>query len=218
METHPQTSSKQLYTTIAAIIGWLAILLQFYLIIANNSATPVAGTILRFFSYFTILTNILVALCLTTLLLKPDSGWKKFLSKPATLAAVAVYIFIVGLVYNIILRFQWQPQGMQRIVDELLHAVMPTVFVLFWLLFVPKKSLQWKDVFSWLLYPFFYLIFILIRGALSGLYPYPFIDVTILGYDKVLVNCLFMFLAFLFVSLLVVGIAKISSKESIFKK
>ena len=47
-----------------AIIVWFAVLAQFYLIIENRVA-PVTETIIRFFSFFTILTNILVAVYFT---------------------------------------------------------------------------------------------------------------------------------------------------------
>ena len=59
----------RLYIAIGTIIGWFAILLQLYLIIENR-VLSLPGTIVQFFSYFTILTNILVALYFTVLLLK----------------------------------------------------------------------------------------------------------------------------------------------------
>ena len=127
---------------------------------------------------------------------------KKFFSKQSTLAAIAVYITIVSIVYNIILRFLWKPQGLQLIVDELLHSVIPVLFVLFWLVFVPKGNIGWRSVLAWLLYPLSYLIFILLRGPSSLFYPYPFIDVTILGYSKVIINSTGMLLAFLAVSII----------------
>lgn len=201
----------RVYITIAAVLAWFAVALQFYLIIQNRIRS-IFDTIIQFFSYFTILTNILVAVCFTMLLLQSASSRKRFFANPKVLTALTVYITIVGLVYNLILRNLWKPEGMQYVVDELLHSVNPVVFVLFWLIFVPKKALQWKDAFPWLIYPFVYCIYILIRGALSGLYPYPFIDVNKLGYRNVLINTGFLFLAFLLISLLFVAIGKLMSR------
>lgn len=65
----------------------------------------VVETIIRFFSFFTILTNLLVALCFTFLLTKSSSALRSFFYRKSTLTAVTVYILIVGLVYNLILRF-----------------------------------------------------------------------------------------------------------------
>ena len=203
------TSSKsaQFFIVTGAFLGWFSVLLQFYLIIINREAS-VPETIIRYFSFFTILTNLLITVCFTILLCNPLSSWDRFFSSPSTLTAFAVYIAIVGLVYNGILRFLWSPQGVQQFVDELLHLVNPLWFLLFWIFFVPKSRLKWKNVFFWLLYPLFYLIFILIRGSVSGFYPYPFINVNNLGYPGVLVNCLVLFLGFLLISLLFVWIGK----------
>lgn len=212
MQIH-YTKSMRVYITIGALLAWFAVILQLYLIIENR-VRPIFDTIIQFFSYFTILTNILVAICFTMLLLQNDSGRKNFFARPKVLTAVTVYITIVGLVYNIILRFLWKPEGTQLIADELLHSVNPVVFVLFWLLFVPKKTLQWKDAFPWLIYPFIYCVYILIRGAFSGLYPYPFIDVTNLGYKSALINIGFLFLAFLLISLLFIAVGKLMAKPS----
>ena len=189
--------------TIMIALGWFAIMAQFYLIIENRIAS-IPETVIRFFSFFTILTNILVALCCTVLLLNNNSKWRIFFSNKNTLTAIAVYITIVGVVYNLILRFLWKPEGLQWIVDELLHSVIPILFSILWLQFIPKGRLQMKSVFAWLLYPLVYLIFILIRGSFSGFYPYPFIDVINLGYNKVVVNSTGMLGAFLVISVLFV--------------
>jgi hypothetical protein len=198
-----QKKGMRLLLTIMIALGWFAIMAQFYLII-NNRVASIPETVIRFFSFFTILTNILVALCCTVLLLNNNSKVRIFFSNKNTLTAIAVYITIVGVVYNLILRFLWKPEGLQWIVDELLHSVIPILFLILWLLFIPKGRLQMKSVFAWLLYPLVYLIFILIRGLFSGFYPYPFIDVINLGYNKVVVNSTGMLSAFLVISVLFV--------------
>ncbi len=194
-------------------MSWFAILFQFYLIIINRVAS-VPETIIRFFSFFTILTNIMVAVCFTVLIINSGSQFYRFISKPTTLTAITVYITIVGIVYNLILRFLWKPQGWQRIVDELLHTVIPVLFILLWIFFVPKNNLKWRHSFSWLAYPFVYTLFILIRGIISNYYPYPFINVTALGYSKALLNGIGLLIAFLAFSLLYIGIGKLASRQA----
>lgn len=199
---------KRILITIGAVLGWFALISQLYLIIANRIAS-LPETILRYFSFFTILTNILVAVCFTVLLIKPQSGRWEFLSRPATRTAIAVYITMVGIVYNVILRSVWNPTGLQRVVDELLHSVIPLLFIFYWLLFVPKAGLQWRDMLAWLIYPLIYIVGILSRGALAGFYPYPFIDVTSIGYGKVLLNCGALMIAFIVLSVVFLSIAKL---------
>jgi hypothetical protein len=206
------TTSQRVYQIAGAITAWFAIALQLYLIIVNRKMA-FFPTIIAFFSYFTILTNILAAFCYTFQLIKPAPGLQRFFSESKTITAIAVYITVVGIVYNVILRYLWAPQGQQLLADELLHSFNPAFFVLYWLLFVPKRSLKWADAFPWLLYPFIYLLYIMLRGALSGLYPYPFIEVSKLGYPKVLMNSGILFIAFLLLSLLFIASGKLISRS-----
>ncbi len=189
------------------IITWLMLLLQFYLQIENRS-TSVAEAIIRYFSYFTILTNLLVAVSFTSLLL-PDSRWNSFFSRNTVLTAVTLYILIVGLVYNIVLRSQWNPQGLQLIADNGLHTITPLLTLFYWFAYVHAKDIKWQQTVTWLIYPFLYLTYALLRGAFSNFYPYFFINVDQLGYSKALLNAGFVTLAFLAVALLLLGTGKI---------
>jgi hypothetical protein len=205
-------SAQRVFLIFGSIVGWAAIVLQFYLIIANRTAS-VPETIIRFFSFYTILTNMLVALCFTVLLIRRDSRWGRFFSEAKTITAIAIYISFVGLVYNIILRQIWDPKGLQLVVDELLHTLIPVFFIVYWLVSVPSTGLQWKNVLPWLIYPVCYLIYVLFRGTLSGWYPYPFIDVSTLGYSTVITYCGFLVIGFGLLSLLYVAIVKMKSRR-----
>jgi hypothetical protein len=192
------------WLVIAGVIGaWFALVAQFYLS-TKNALVPVDESVIRYFSFFTVLTNIIVAVCFTVLLFKKEGS--SFFTKPATLTATAVYITVVAIIYNLILRFTWEPKGLQMVVDELLHAIVPLIFVVYWLMYVSKNTLKWRDTFSWLIYPFIYLMFILFRGSVSGFYPYPFVDVVKYGYETVFVNCFYVMLVFLGLSFLSVWI------------
>lgn len=206
-------TSKRLFITIGALIAWLAVGLQLYLIIENR-VMSIPMTIIQFLSFFTILTNILVGVYFTYCGVKPTSTPGLFFASPQVSTAITVYIVVVGLVYNIILRSIWNPQGLQKIVDEALHSIIPLYFLLYWLIYVPKKTLSFRDVPAWLLYPLVYILYILIRGSLSGLYPYPFVDVNKLGYGQVLQNSVFLTMLFLFLSLGFVGLGKLLSPKA----
>jgi hypothetical protein len=190
---------------VGAVLGWFAVILQFWLMM-NNRVTTVPETITRFLSFFTILTNIMVAVYFTLMLKRPAQ--ESWLRRASAATALTVYIFVVGAVYNFVLRQLWEPKGLQKLVDELLHSVIPLYFLVYWIWFVQKGSLKWKHVFGWLAYPLVYCVFILIRGGASDYYPYPFMDVTKLGMNTVLKNCGVLFIVFLFLSLLFVGIAR----------
>jgi hypothetical protein len=207
----------RLYISVAALIGWFALALQFYLMIvrAPSGVAAIAATIVSYFSFFTILTNILVAAVLTFTRWGPSSGWGSFFSRPTVQTATATYIAIVGITYSLLLRELWSPTGAQKLADVLLHDGMPVIFMLFWLIWVHKERLGWKDAVTWLIYPFSYLIYLLIRGAFTGLYPYPFIDVTSLGYPRMMINAVGFLFLFLGVGLCAVGTGRWAARRKL---
>lgn len=188
---------------IIALIAWFALASQFYLILQSTTETGYSKlkTISNFFSYFTILSNLLVAVCLTSSLLKPGSAMGSFFSSVSVQSAIAVYIFIVGLVYNLVLRGIVTLTGFKWIVDNLLHVLVPLLFVIYWLVFTPKKMLQWKSILPWLIFPAIYLIYSLLRGPIADWYPYPFLHAGKLGYGQVALNSFFVVVAFLLAGL-----------------
>ena len=99
---------KKILTVIFAILGWFAVLMQYYLIVENRVAS-VGETTIRFFSFFTILTNVLVAIYFTFQVFRRAPGQAHFLEKPGVLTALTVYITVVGLVYQVVLRYIWEP-------------------------------------------------------------------------------------------------------------
>jgi hypothetical protein len=208
---------NKLLMMITALTAWFALGLQQYILIDNtpgNGMTP-SEAVGRFLLFFTVLSNLLVAISLTIVLLSPASATARFFTKPSSPAAIALYIFIVGLVYNIILRSQWQPQGLQKIADELLHVAVPILYITWWLLFAGKHSLQWMDSIKWLAYPAVYLVYALVRGSLEGFYPYPFIDVTQWGAGQVAFNCAGLLIVFVIAGLLFVFIGKKMSRQTV---
>lgn len=192
------------YFLLLAAISWFALVTQFILMISNR-VVGIPETILRFFCFFTILSNILVAVIFTSELFNDKSKTNFFLNS-VTQSAVAVYITIVGIVYNGILRFIWQPQGLQRFVDELLHLVIPLLYVIFWYANVTKPELRYKQIFIWLIFPAFYCVVVLFLGSFSNYYPYPFLNVNNLGMFQVILNSIYLTLFFGIVSLVFVRI------------
>ena len=207
-----QIPSKKIFLTFLVLLGWFALILQYYVMITTKKEDMSELTI-RFFSYFTILSNLLVSISSTVLLLKPNIALTKFLSLPKTLTATTVYIVIVSIIYNTMLRFVWHPEGLFKVADELLHLIIPLIFFIYWLIYVKKDELQWSDFRPWLIFPFLYMIFILLSGAFSGFYPYPFINVTQLGYIKVFINAFFITIVFIMVSCLFIGIGKLMTRN-----
>ena len=201
--------SARIYALVGAVITWFAVIVQFYLLMKNNPAPTIPEKVFRFFGYFTVDTNILVALSFTFIALNSNSRLVRFFTKASTVTAITAYIIIVGITYNVFLRSTWDPQGLQKLVDELLHSVIPIVYVIFWVAFVPAEKLKWKNAFPWVIYPIVYMAYAIILGAITKYYPYPFVDVNELGYHKALLNAALVLLTLFLLSLALIGTGKI---------
>ena len=191
-----------------AILGWgaLAIQLELVLFARWQSGASLVGGLVSYFSYFTILTNTLAAIVLTYAAdTRPSSG-RAFFLQPWVASGIAVSIIVVGAAYSLLLRQLWQPEGLQWLANEVLHDVMPVLYALYWWFYVPKGVLRWSHVGLWILYPLVYFAYILLRGHLLGVYPYPFVDVEKLGYAQTFINASGILAGFVAVALLVVAV------------
>ena len=191
-----------------AVLGWAGLTIQLYLIFFARLSigASLLGGLVSFFSYFTILTNTLVATVLTCAVTERESAARRWFLQPWVSSGIAVSIAVVGLAYSILLRHLWHPEGWQFVADELLHDVMPLLFLGYWWCCVPKGTLRLRHLPLWLIYPLVYFIYALLRGHLLGAYAYPFIDVAVLGYPQVLANAGGILVGFVLVGLLIIGL------------
>lgn len=203
-----KNKARLTYITLTTLMVWFGLILQFYISTESYMAAgrSFIGSIIQIISFYTIQTNLLIAIALTAILLKPASSWGRFFSKPSVLTAITVYIVIVGLIYAIVLKGIWKPEGLFKLADDLLHTASPILFVVFWLIFVPKGNIKWKQVFPWAIFPFLYLIYSLIRGSITGDYPYNFINANMISYQQIAINSFFVLLAFLGISSIFISI------------
>ena len=215
MEVHISKIGKT-YAGSIAVLSWLVLAVQFYLYMANPNLQGVSAAehVVRFFSFFTTLTNLLVSIAWSAIVFFSRTGLGKFFSKAATQTAVAVYISIVGIIYSLLLRSVWNPNGWQKIADHWLHDAIPFLFIVYWIFFVSKTGIGWLAPIKWLIYPIVYIVYSLIRGACVHWYPYYFVDVDKLGYLIALRNTALVLLAFLVIGFIYVGMAKSASRTA----
>ncbi|MEX8547996.1 MAG: Pr6Pr family membrane protein [Mucilaginibacter sp.] len=192
------TYKNSIATAIIAAVAWFAVIMQFLISVPEymQKGETLAGSIVHLASYFTILTNILVAVSLTSVLLFPKTFVGRFFAKISSATAIAVYITIVCLVYNLVLRPFWSAKGIFKTNDELLHVVVPALYLLNWFFFLPKKGLVWRALPYWLIFPLCYLFYVIIRGTFTGFYPYFFVDVKTFGYATVALNAFVLLIVF----------------------
>jgi hypothetical protein len=204
------------FPVITFLISITAIVLQFYFAIVywTQYGLTVIGSIGQYFSYYTILKNILASISIFAALSKKKSLLRNIFLQKRVLFGINVNLVFVGIAYSVLLRNLWTPNGLQFIVNEVLHSLMPVLFLIFIFLYRTDVKLKWRSVFNWQLYPVTYAIIIMVRGKVTGLYPYPFLDVNNLGFSKVLLNILLLLLCILILSLIflfvdrVIGVRK----------
>lgn len=195
-----------LWRAVFAVVGWAALGLQYGLMISGQPAAEVATRTLHFFSFFTIQTNLLVAIALTLPVVGAGTRLGRWAASEGVRAAVTMYAVVVGLVYHFLLHATWNPQGLFQLANIGLHYVMPVAILIDWLAFTPNGRLRWIDAGKWLTFPLVYSGWLLLLGAVSGWYPYWFIDVAELGLGRTLLNLCGLLAFFGVVGLIVVAI------------
>jgi len=207
----------KILASITAIAAWFAVTSETYFVITNASTNgfTIPEALGKFFSHGTILTNLLVAINLSVLLLFPNSAVGKFFARPFIAGETCLYILMVGFAYNLLMRQFSTAKGWQEVNNELLHVIVPAFYFLYWFLFAAKNSLQWKDVFRWLLWPAIYFSYLIVRGAIDGFYPYTFINVNELGYGQTLLRAAASGVGIIILGLSLVAIARLQKRKTI---
>lgn len=138
----------------------------------NNDMVPE-----EYFTYFTIITTFL-AIAVTAV------GGVMALRLPVdtvryTVARMSIltYAVVTAVVYNVLLRnipdegFVVSPWP-----GEIMHVWIPIVLVLDWLVSPGRPALRWTGLRIVVIFPLAWLALTLLRGAVSGWYPYPFLE------------------------------------------
>lgn len=189
-----------------AIAGPISLLLQLYLTLVVRLADgdSVLGALLYFVTFFTILTNTMMALCYVAAV----SGWSwlSWWRTPFARALTAGSIALVSLYYIFFLSGLTDPTGLDQVLNVYMHYLAPWLFVLWWVLTPEHGTLRYADITRMLVYPLSYLVVVMIRGAFVNEYPYPILRVNEFGYGQVAINCVFMLIGFVVIYTLIVAI------------
>jgi len=182
---HVVTRFTNVFVLAASGFAWLSLALSLGFGLADSTQNHVslAGALGSFVSSFTILVSIMAAFILSAAAMNV-----RRMPRANFIASVAVYLLTVTLIYVLEFHGALESTGVRRIPDLALHFVLPFVFLLFWILLVPKGSLTWRTPFIIVVFPLAYLAYMLLRGGLTGVYSYPFLDASALGYPRVALN------------------------------
>ncbi|WP_051378756.1 Pr6Pr family membrane protein [Derxia gummosa] len=173
-----------------AVFTWASLVFQ--LVLALEYSLGIGRTLPAalgvYFGYFTILTNGLVALAASFGALAPASPAGRWLLRPRVSGGITAAIVLVGLGHHFLLRAMAPDAGPQWLADTLLHYCTPPAWCLWWWWAARSQPLASRDVALWCGYPVGYFVMTLLRGAVTGLYPYPFLELPVIGLERTLVN------------------------------
>ncbi len=200
------TRIGQVVHLVTALVSAVSLVIQLGLIVAGVNvlldddgapAVALGERLVRFISYFTVQSNVLVVAACTMLAIDPERDGARF--RVLRIASL-VGITVTFVVYLVALRPILDLHGLSVVTDAGLHIVTPLLAIGGWLVLGPRPRLALRTILWSLLWPGAYVVYSLVRGAVTGWYPYPFVDVTQLGYPVALRN-----LALIVVLMLAVG-------------
>jgi hypothetical protein len=187
------------------MLAVLSLVVQLVLLMGNaNGPDAVAAALVRYFSYFTILSNLIVAAVAVSATVRPDGNgpW----SRASMRGAAAVYIGVTMVVYDRVLQPSWNPMGAQLWADIGLHYLVPIAYLTWWLWWAPHGTLQLRDAARWLLFPLAFLAWCCVRGLFQHEWAYPFLDIDALGARTVVRNAFGVLGVFLALGIAVFGV------------
>lgn len=171
--------------------------------------------------YYTNISNLACALYFLLAAISVIKGRHSFAVQIK--GAVVMAITVTGLIYHFMLSQYFYMQDSTVFSNTLVHYVVPILSFFDWILFDDKGNYKHYSPFLWVLFPNGYFVYVLISvacGASLGIdsrFPYPFIDIDILGAGRValnviVLNILFILLGYVFV-IIDMGMKKLSAKR-----
>jgi hypothetical protein len=137
-----------------------------------------------FITYFTIISNVLVASVLSWEAYAGLRGKEVGQGFERIRALATFCIITTGVTYAFFLR---GPGGEGAVQDSIpwinivFHYIVPLVMTFDWIAFPTKRPTHWHSIVWWIAFTILYLFYVEVLGLLTHTYPYFFLDPTKLG-------------------------------------
>jgi hypothetical protein len=221
-----QLATKKKLYGLNAVVAATGFLMQFFIdlfdlvpyksdvpsILGHNppGAAGALGRVVDLLSYFTIWSNITVAVVMTLLYLDPSRDNKLF--RIVRLDSLLM-ITVTGLVYHLLIAPYYQPESFNIVSNRLEHYITPVLTILVWVIAGPRKWIKLSYIPAALVIPSIWVGYTFLRGAFINQYPYGFIDVVELGYLSAIITVIVILLFGVFVCLCYYFLDKLISKK-----
>jgi hypothetical protein len=205
----PRMERRQVLTVVRALsVGMvLAAIVAQAITLANAGVFDAT----RFFAFFTIQSNLIGVAAFAWLLASRSrrrSRGLELLRGAAAVYLTVTFFVVIFLLSGVDVQLQlgW--------VDIVLHKLFPVVVVLDWIIDPPTTRLTYRDALLWLAYPIAWTVLTLIRGAMDGWYPYPFLNPASGGYGQVAVTVVAITVAVLVIAAVAVVLGNRGTRRS----
>ena len=182
--------------------------INFYIKIIDRGDDHFLIATWKFFSYYTTLTIILVGAWMFLTLLQPPGVFKEVTYNANIATAITFYIVTVCIANYAMFSIR-ELDLLRTIADLFVHTVVPILMFVYWIFFIDKENVSFKSIPYWLIYPASYATYTILHGIWTNFYPYPFVNVKVLGIRRVCLNSFFMTLSVLIGGFLFVWFAKL---------
>jgi hypothetical protein len=200
-------TGARVVAALIASLAWIGLFVQFGA--TWNLEGSLFSAIWALFGYFTITTNLLIAIVFTGI-----AAGRSAFAESSLVGSTSLFILLVGVIYGLLLHGLTELSGGSAVANVLLHMVTPILVPVFWLAFIPKGQLRRRDPLRWAVYPLGYLFYALVRGEFTDRYPYPFISVNALGWSRTILNAGIIAAAFLAASWAFVWLHSLLARRS----
>lgn len=215
--TEPRRTAARIYYAALSLLCLFSIVLSVAIAVAGPTADLIPNpetassfmVVVQELSYFTILSNVLVMIVSFLLMRNPNRTGRIF---QVVHFDALIMITVTGLVYALVLAPLWHPTGLSIVSNTGLHYLAPPLFVLGFAVFGPRPRFSFKLLGSALVIPIAWLVYTLIHGAIISWYPYPFIDVSVLGYGQVAINVVAIVIGSLIIGAIYLGVGSLVAR------
>jgi len=193
--------------TLAAVIAVMtlaALVAQFKASQLVHAEETALQTLWRLGRFFTILTNVMVAVTFAVLAVRGAVASARWLG------GVTLWIAIVGVVYHLLLAATDSQETVIGFWANIgVHTTVPLAVMAWWLAFGPRAGLNVTAALMWMAWPLVYVVYALGRGQLDGIYPYFFTDPTNIGWFGVAKWTVILAVSFFVAGLLQIALARL---------
>ncbi len=160
---------------IGLILGASATAISFYTNIPEQMelGRSLFGAMFHFFSFYTNWTNILLVLIYLAIF----KGWANINSATTAVTGLSSIIMVM-IVYHFLLSATHYPEGIDKVTNVIMHYMTPVIFTVFWITSKHVGVLKWGDLYKFILFPMAFLVFTYLKAAITGEYPYDFLNLT----------------------------------------